>query len=248
MPPTRLARRTSEPVDPASPGHGDRLPAPRPFAHPRRTVVPRVETTRASASPARSSPAPSMRHDRQAGRPDRSARPGDFALAVDDARVALASAEADYARPGPTRALSQSARHGGFTPQTRSSASRSPRPPIPGRAGAKPALLGREQPRLHRAALRHTRRRHRRAGRSRPGHATGPGRRAGGAHRPARDRSRRARAPVKTVREARAASLELWPDPGHRHPPPARALGRRRPDDPHLPGAFQHPPAAAARG
>ena len=50
---------------------------------------------------------------------------------------------------------------------------------------------------------------------------------------------------LKTVREARAASFELWSDPGQRHRrPPARAVAQRRSHDADLSGALQRRRAA----
>ena len=50
---------------------------------------------------------------------------------------------------------------------------------------------------------------------------------------------------LKTVRECRAASFELWSDPGQRHRrAAARAVAQRRSHDPHLSGALQHRRAA----
>ena len=67
----------------------------------------------------------------------------------------------------------------------------------PGRPGQEPALVGREQPRLHRAACRRRGRHHRRPGRGRPGAGAGPGHGEARPQRRARDPGRRARAPAE---------------------------------------------------
>ena len=226
----RVPRRAaSEPVGPPSARHGNRLtsaaasrwcwPAPSCRAS-RRTLGFRVagKIDRARRR---------CRRHRQAGRPDRPLDPADFRLAVDNARAALASAEADYARAKADHERYLNLRgSAAFTPQTlEQRQSLAVDHARPGRAGQKPALLGREQPRLHRAARRRRRRRHRRPGRGRPGAGAGPGRRAGRPHRRARDPGRRARAPAEDrARSRAAASFELWSDPGHRHAAKLREL------------------------
>ena len=97
--------------------------------------------------------------------------PADYRLAVDNARAALASAEADYARAKADHERYLNLRGSAvFTPQTLEQRQSLAATALGAcRAGQEPALLGREQPRLHRAARRYRRRRHRRPGRGRPG-------------------------------------------------------------------------------
>ena len=153
--------------------------------------------------------------------------PADYRLAVDNARAALASADADYMRAKADHERYLNLRGtGAFTPQTlEQRQSLAATTLATRRAGQKPALLGREQPRLHRAARRRARRRHRRPGRGRPGHDAGPGRRAGRPHRRARNPGRRARAPAegRAPGQGRAAS-NCGPTPAIAMPPRLREL------------------------
>ena len=174
--------------------------------------------------------------------------PTDYRLAVDNARAALASAEADYARAKADLDRYQTLRGtAAFMPRRSTRGSRLARPrPGARRAGQEPALLGREQPRLHRAARRRRGRHHRRAGRGRPGAGAGPGHGEAGAHRRARDPGRRARAPAED--RARGEPRQLRAVVRHRpslRRQPARAVAQRGSHDPHLSGALHRRRAAA---
>ena len=144
--------------------------------------------------------------------------PADYQLAVDNARAALASAEADYAR-----AKADLDRYQAAARQRRLHDPDARHPAVglldraTPRSSRRRAQLAtrREQPRLHRAACRRRGRHHRRAGRGRPGAGAGPGHGEARPHRRARDPGRRARAPA----EGRA----------RREPGQLRIVVRRRP-------------------
>ena len=193
----RVARRGQRAGRPPRPRHGNRLPAAQPVAragrdrrapHREHPGLPRRRQDHRAHR--------RCRHRRQAGRPDRPARPGRLPPGRRQCpRSPRLRRRRLHARQGRPRALSQSARHGCVhAADARAAPVARGDHACQGRAGQKPALLGREQPRLHRAARRRARRRHRRPGRGRPGHDARPGRGAGRPHRRARNPGRRARA------------------------------------------------------
>ena len=170
--------------------------------------------------------------------------PADYRLAVDNARAALASADADYARAKADHERYLNLRGtGAFTPQTLEQRQSLAATALARVEQARSQLSSAENNLAYTELRADTRRRrHRRPGRSRPGHGAGPGRGA-----------RRARTDeleivvgvpehrLKAVREPSAASFELWSDPGQRHAAKLRELSPSAdPDDPDLSGALQH--------
>ena len=168
--------------------------------------------------------------------------PADYRLAVDNARAALASADADYARAKADHERYLNLRgSGAFTPQTLEQR----------QSLAATTLAQVEQARSQLASaennLAYTELRADAAGvvtavQAEVGQVMAQGQ---GVVRVARTDELEILVGVpehrlKTVREAKAASFELWSDPGHRHAAKLRELSPSAdPDDAHLSGALQ---------
>ena len=150
LPPDR-GRRAG---DPSGPGDGNRLPASQPVVGPGRHHAAYRDQSRLPRARQDRHPFRRCRHRRQARRPDRPPDPADHRLAVDNARAALASAEADYARARADHERYLSLRGTAvFTAQTMEQ-----RQSLAATAQARveqarsQLSLGREQPAYHRAA------------------------------------------------------------------------------------------------